>query len=200
VSPTTVTDPLVRIVAAARECFLQFGIHRTRMEDVAERAGMSRQHLYRLVASRTELLELALVARSDEIVAELDKATPSDPSDVAEALVDYLDRVIKLGRNDPEFIALADAVPRIRVNALLAGADSPVHAMASRSLAPLLTSARAKGLLRPDVDDDSIVTWIQGVVTLLTPQDHLGPAAQEQLIRNFVLPSVLRVDVHGGDA
>lgn len=184
---------LENIVTAARECFRQFGVHRTRMEDVAERAGMSRQHLYRLAESRTNLLELALIARSDEIVAELDAATPADPDDIPEAFVDYINRVVDLGRRDAEFVALADAVPRIRVNELLAGVDSPVHMMAARSLAPLLAAARARDLLRPDVDEESIVTWIQGVVTLLTPQEHLGDELQQQLIRNFIVPSVLRV-------
>jgi AcrR family transcriptional regulator len=161
------------------------------MEDVAERAGMSRQHLYRSVASRPELLELALLARVEEIVQELEAGTDPSPPDVAEAIVDYLRGVIDLGRHDDEFIALADAVPRLSLNALLTGESSPINAMAARSFVPLLDAARERGLLREHLDDDIIVTSIQGVVTFLTPQTDLPPERQDKLIRWFVVPGII---------
>jgi hypothetical protein len=51
------------VIAAARECFSRAGVEATRMEDVARRAGISRQHLYRFVSGRAELLELAFLER-----------------------------------------------------------------------------------------------------------------------------------------
>ena len=49
-------EELGPIVAAARACFARFGVSKTRMDDVAKRAGMPRPHLYEYVAGKDEPL------------------------------------------------------------------------------------------------------------------------------------------------
>jgi len=53
-------ETLDRILESARECFLRKGVRKTRIADIAEGAGMVRQTVYDWVASREELVDLAM--------------------------------------------------------------------------------------------------------------------------------------------
>src|SRR5436190_11773696 len=54
-----------RILDAAFESFRDFGLSRITMEDVASRAGLSRQSVYRYFPSKDSLI-VALVSREEE--------------------------------------------------------------------------------------------------------------------------------------
>ena len=178
------------IVAAAREAFARFGVHRTRMEDIAARAGIPRQYLYRYVSSKEQLIELAVLERcrefSDQVLAQARAAT----EDLDIALVKVIIVCIVAGREDEEFAYLAEALPRERLNLILSGAGSPMHEYVKRCLAPLLDRARDEGRLRADVSDDAMIEWLQGQMTWLTPRADLDEAAMGQLLRDFAVPSI----------
>ena len=111
---TNSTDPRVTrskalIVEAAMAEFLDQGYAATRLEDVAERAGISKRTIYNLYSGKEEVfrevLQLALdraasfatdvvatLGRSDEIASELNSAA----SQLAAAVVD--DRIVSLRR------------------------------------------------------------------------------------------------------
>jgi AcrR family transcriptional regulator len=180
------------LIAAARECFAAQGVDATRMEDIARRAGISRQYLYRFVSSRAELLELAVLERLEELGAELARQARLDADDVADAIVDQILIGIGLGRNDPEFVALAEYVPRARLNLLLTSGRSPLHRINSRVFGPLFARALGEGRLRTDVSADAIVEWLQGVMALFAGRSDLDDEAQRTMIRAFVLPGLIR--------
>jgi AcrR family transcriptional regulator len=179
-------------VAAARQCFAQLGVQRTRMEDVASGAGMSRQGLYRYVSGRDDLVELAIMARCSEFAATLIAGTPDHPSDVIETMVDLTLRMVTLARDDEEFSYLAEATPRVRLNLLLASANSPMHALVSSCFEPLLTQAEGERLLRTDATRREMTEWIQGLLTVLTPRIDQGASEQRRYIRQFGIRGLLR--------
>ena len=119
-------DPLTRIVAAARQLFADNGVSRTRLEDVSAAVGISRQYLYRFVSGRDGLIELALLARCRELGAQLEARAHLDADDVTAAVADQVVAGAMIAHDD-EFVLLAEAMPRDRLNALLTGADSPLH-------------------------------------------------------------------------
>src|SRR6516165_12705977 len=88
-------EALQPIVGAARECFASAGVQRTRMEDVARGAGLSRQAIYRYVSGRDDLVELAIVERCREFADELSAAIDAEPPDVIEAMIDLMLRLMK---------------------------------------------------------------------------------------------------------
>jgi AcrR family transcriptional regulator len=186
------TETLAPIVAAARQCFAQLGVQRTRMEDVASGAGMSRQGLYRYVSGRDDLVELAIMARCSEFAATLIAGTPDHPSDVIETMVDLTLRMVTLARDDEEFSYLAEATPRVRLNLLLASANSPMHALVSSCFEPLLTQAEGERLLRTDATRREMTEWIQGLLTVLTPRIDQGASEQRRYIRQFGIRGLLR--------
>lgn len=179
------------IVVAARECFAERGVAQTRMDDVAQRANVSRPHVYAFVSSRAELLELVALERLRELGAILQERARDLDGDIGEAIVDQIIETILRGRDDPEFTSLADAMPRFDINALLTSGASPLHAITASVFGPLLARALAEGRLRADVSIDAIVEWLQGVIALLSGRHDLANDDLRTMARRFVLPGLL---------
>lgn len=179
------------VVAAARECFAEAGIAGTRMDEVARRAGISRPHLYSFVSGREQLIELVALARLRELGRALEERARGLDSEIGEAIVDQVIATTRMGRDDPEFVALAEVMPRFELNELLTSGDSPIHEVNSRIFGPLLGRAMAEGRLRADVPLDAMIEWLQGVVALLAGRGDLDDDALSTMARRFVLPAIL---------
>lgn len=180
-------------VAAARRCFARDGVASTNMADVAREAGLSRPYLYKLFSSRLELIELAMLDRGREFSDELSSRAidAAATGDLRRALIDQLRFSVSLGRDDPEFVTLAAALPRERLNHLFTAADSPLRDFTWRTFEPLLTRAAADGVLRTDVSVAEIIDWLHGVVLMLAGRDDLDEAAERRLMASFVLRGIL---------
>jgi AcrR family transcriptional regulator len=181
-------------VAAARRCFWRDGVSETRMEDIAQEAGLSRQYLYRLVSGREELIEMAMIDRAREFTDDLAARAErlGSDGDLEESFIDQIVFAVSLGRDDPEFVRLAGALPRDRTNHALTSSDSPFHGYTARAFEPLFARALSEGRLRTDVSVDATVDWLQGVLALLAGRDDLDDAAERRLIREFILPGLLK--------
>jgi AcrR family transcriptional regulator len=185
-------DLLARIIASARQLFVENGVSRTRLEDVAAAVGISRQYLYRFVSGRDGLIELALLARSRELGAQLEARARVDAEDVTAAVVEQVVAGAMIA-HDTEFGVLAAAMPRDRLNALLTSATSPLHQINTRVFGPLFARAISDGLLRSDVSVDAMVTWLQGVMTMLAGRSDLDEASMHNVVDTFVVPSLFRL-------
>jgi AcrR family transcriptional regulator len=187
---TSNEEALARVVVAARKCFADRGVTRTRMDDVAEAAGMARQNVYRYVSGREELVELAILERvrefTEQLVADLDEST----GDLGTAITEHVIAAINVGREDPEFLYLTDALPRLRLNLLVGGTE--VHAFVRETMEPLMRRARVEGALRTDASEDEMIQWIQGVLTLLAPRIDLDAGTMRRMLERFLLPVLLK--------
>jgi AcrR family transcriptional regulator len=187
---TSNEEALARVVVAARKCFAERGVARTRMDDVAEAAGMARQNVYRYVSGREELVELAVIERLREFQEQLLSDLDESAGDLPSAIVDHILRSVRIGRDDAEFLYLTDALPRVELNLLVGSPE--VREIVRDSFEPLLRRARTEGALRTDASEDEMIEWLQGVLTLLTPRTDLDEAALERLIEKFTLPVLLK--------
>lgn len=59
------------IITAAIEIFSRYGVHRTRMGEVAERASVSRQTLYAIFKNKDELMAACMTKFVDDLLAQL---------------------------------------------------------------------------------------------------------------------------------
>ena len=182
-------DLLTRIIAAARRLFVENGVSRTRLEDVSAAVGISRQYLYRFVTGRDQLIELALLARCRELGAQLEARARVDADDVTAAVADQVVAGAMIA-HDAEFVRLAEAMPRDRLNALLTSASSPLHHINTQVFGPLFARAIGAGLLRTDVSVDAMVTWLQGVMTMLAGRGDLDEVSMHEVVDAFVVPSL----------
>jgi AcrR family transcriptional regulator len=189
---TTGRLPRDMVIEAARQCFTELGVAGTRMDDVARRAGLSRTHLYTFVTGRAQLVELAAAARLRELGMMLGQRGLQTGGDVSEAIVDLVVATVLVGRDDTEFVMLADAMPRFAVNRLLTSETSPVHQVTTVIFGPLLGRALSEGRLRTDVPSAAIVEWLQSVVALLAGRDDLTVDQMHTMATRFAVRGLFR--------
>ena len=73
------------MITAALECFLSFGVRKTSLTDVADRAGVSRATAYRAFGDKNGLVRAVAEAEVTRFLDELDKAVTWDAG-MADAL------------------------------------------------------------------------------------------------------------------
>lgn len=162
-----------RIEAAAADLFLERGIERVSIDDVAERVGCSRATVYRHVGGKPELVRIVTASAARDI-AERVAATVAPlrgPRRVVEAVLASLAAI----RAEPT------------LSAFLAGAgatgDQVVATPELRGIATALTGIAA---------DDDAAQWIVRVVLSLLTWPLPDAAAERRTVERFVGPLVMR--------
>ncbi|MFF2806226.1 TetR/AcrR family transcriptional regulator [Streptomyces sp. NPDC058000] len=89
-----------KILDAAREQFMTFGLRRSTVDDVAKRAGVSRVTVYRRVGNKDELVQRVLLREYRLFVAEVDAAVAGLPT-MEERMVEGFAAILRLIRGHP---------------------------------------------------------------------------------------------------
>lgn len=184
------SEPLARIVAAARVCFRERGVAKTRMGHIADHAGMARQTVYDFVANRDEIVDLAIEVRLAELGARIASTRLPARRDLGERFVDLFVLVVEVVGGDEEYAMLAGSLGEAHAFQFLAGPSS-LTPVAEAVFAPLFDEARRQGRLRADVSERLIVEWLQSMLATLAARDGLAPDYVRTLLRSFALPAIL---------
>jgi AcrR family transcriptional regulator len=155
-----------RIVRAALEVFVEKGYGGTRVQDIAERAGLTAGALYVHFPNRSKLLAEAIVLEGDRILASIiGQLSDLEPGDirVSEIMADQavggtsiIDRLLleafALAARDP------DALEQLR--STLDRFDDMILAQ--------VQLGRERGFVSPELDDETLVTflssWMLGLI------------------------------------
>lgn len=163
-----------RIVAVARELFLDVGYGGTTMDAVAARCGVSKKTLYRLFPAKTDLFG-AMVADHRRTMLALPRPDDDQPPAEALAAIFHLDMDEAENRERLAFIRLAtadaDRFPEIGEAITLEGAEP-----ARRLLADWLARQQEREVLRPFPPDAAarmLMDMIFGVLIKRFPGDTL---------------------------
>jgi AcrR family transcriptional regulator len=182
---------LRRIVAAAEDCFRQYGIHRTRMEDVAERVGLARPNLYRFVPSKDELINLVQVQHTVRMDEERRRRIPLK-GPVADILVESFVIGIELVKQDDPFLATSISMDaHVRRLAESEGSD---HVTPRPDYwYPIFDYGRSRGEIRPDLKNEEILHWIASQSVLFSERSELfgDEARRRWYTANFVISAIL---------
>ncbi|WP_083889216.1 TetR/AcrR family transcriptional regulator [Nocardia pneumoniae] len=178
-----------KLLESALSAFLDFGIKRTSMGEIARRAGISPATLYRRYESKNDLVEAVSVREAQRFVAAIDKRvqTVSGTEDqLVEIFVAFITAVAgnellrRLLRTEPDLI-----LPRLTTDA------APVLAVGRDYLAEKLRQLRETGGTH-DFDAD-LVAEIMARLALslaLTP-DGLIPVTDQDAAREFARRTLL---------
>ena len=163
-----VTTP-ARILDATYRALLDFGLTRLTVEDVAQRAGVSRQTVYRYFPSRDHLM-VALVSREEERFLDGVRAAFVEHADLATAVAESTRFVLQFAREHPLLDRLLEAdqvafLPYVTTRA------QPAIVRARETMLSLLME-RA-----PRADEELVRTVVDGttraiVSYMLTPSDR----------------------------
>jgi len=99
-----------RLLDAALAEFSAYGLRRTSMENVAERAGLARSTLYRRFSNKRELARAVALRQSRAHLVELVRAVEGLPT-VEDRLVEAFVRGISRARADGLLLRLLEAEP-----------------------------------------------------------------------------------------
>jgi AcrR family transcriptional regulator len=140
-----------QLLLAARDVFAAQGYHAAAMDDIAERAGVSKPVLYQHFPSKLELYRALLTTYADELVGRLEqaiKSTSDNQQRVHAAVSAYFDFVAGEGqsyrlvfesdlRSEPEAAAVVDGAMRRSIDlvAAVVTADAGLDAPRARMLA-----------------------------------------------------------------
>ncbi|MFQ6325974.1 MULTISPECIES: TetR/AcrR family transcriptional regulator [unclassified Nocardia] len=182
-----------RVLDAALLAFLDFGIKRTSMVEVARRCGLSLATLYRRFASKSDLIQAVGLRQArqfiDEVDATLQRQVDRDASaedQIVELFVAFLnglrgnkllDRLLK---TEPEIV-----LPYLTVK------GAPVIEMGRDYLAEFITRLQGEGKL-PDYDPEPLAEMIArtAVSLALTPQTVI-PLGDDVAARKFARDHVV---------
>lgn len=178
-----------QLLESALSAFLDFGIKRTSMGEIARRAGISPATLYRRFESKNDLVEAVGVRQAQEFIADID-ARVQDIADNEDQLVEIFvvfitalarnELLQRLLRTEPELI-----LPRLTIDA------GPVITVGRAYLADKL-----RGLQKLDSELDFDVDLVAEVMArlaqslALTP-DGLIPIGDEHAAREFARRTLL---------
>ncbi|MEO5873861.1 MAG: TetR/AcrR family transcriptional regulator [Streptosporangiaceae bacterium] len=153
-----------RILDAVEACLRRDGIRRTTVLGVAEEAGLSRAYVYRFFPDKATLVSAALIRRDEAFWAAADERVSTAATFagmVAEAVL--LSRQAPLGSLA---LSLAEAEPRAYAEVMGTFVHEVVPGL-SGFWVDQLTRARARGLLRPDLDIPAAAEWVIRVLVSL---------------------------------
>lgn len=186
--PDTATPE--RILESARQLFLERGVRRTRMSDIAEGAGVVRQTVYDWVSSRAEIVELAMAARVRELGVVV-KATPVDDDlPLREQVMQVLMTMVQLAASDPEVENLAQAMPERGAYLFMSGPSALTDVVVD-ILEPYFEKAAERGLLRDGLGTRAIAEWVQLVAGSVRYRVADEQAALQEKMEYFLLPAIL---------
>jgi len=182
-----------RILDAAYEQLLAFGLRRSSIEDIAKRAGLARVTVYRRFGSKDELVREVLLREGRRVFAEVDAAV-AGLTDAEDQLVAGFVAILRAARSHPLLQRLLTTEAEIAVPSLTTH-GAPVVALGREYLAGHLLTAQEQGRLGPaDVRAVAEVLVRLTLSFLLTPESVI-PLATDDDARAFahayVLPALL---------
>ena len=156
-------DTRGKILDAAFDAIAVFGIARLSLEDVARRAGLSRQTLYRYFRTKDDVVA-AVILREEEALLELVTAAATTHDDLREALEAAILATLVAAREHPLLGRLLETEPE-RVLPFLMSDQAPVLSAATPAVADLLverlpTITRARARRTADTITRLIVSWV----------------------------------------
>lgn len=158
-----------RILDAAFDAVADFGLSRLTMEDVAARAGLSRQTLYRYFPAKDDLLT-ALVLREEERFLDGVRAAFATEERLEEAIAEAVTFVLRYARRHPLLDRLLSTDPDALLPYLTTKAQ-PMIARAAEVLLPLLRE-------RAPNADPGLLRWTADASTRLLISYSIDPPAE----------------------
>jgi AcrR family transcriptional regulator len=164
-SPAEEDDARERLLAAADACYADKGLVRTRMSDIAERAGVHRSTVCYHFSNRDALLAAPLCEFL--LPPRRPLTMPADRRPISGSLVAACLRGTDIARSSPMMRSLIEERQALGVAYHAAERSELWRAKLADTLVRRLEAAAAAGEIRRDVPADTLARWIV--------QDQLQP-------------------------
>lgn len=174
-----------RILDAAAKCFRRFGVRRTRLEDIASAAGISRPLLYKIYGNRQALMEL-LIAREVEEIINDQAVYLQDCQGFSEAIIEGSVKGIVRSREAKLLTDLMANNTVLQMPDLVLDKTKPFNAIAMRIWGPVFELGRSTGELSKDLSDDDLFEWLMSVHYMFLLRNELDTDRIRRLMGLFL--------------
>lgn len=170
------------ILDKARELYLEFGLRRTSMDDVAKRAGMGRATLYRRYSDKGQLF-MAVISRDVQSNLDAIERAIQTSENYLEGLLDAFVLGVRLIDENPLLTRLLQTEPEDILPFLTRKFDGIL--MFSRGfIAERIAKGQKRGDIRRDLDGNLLAEMmIRMIQSLMLTPDGLIRAADEKSVR-----------------
>jgi len=184
-------DPVDVILAAARRCYLEFGIDATGMKEVADRAGLARSTVYRYFPGRDDLL-VATIKREMEQLNTHIRAKLRRYPEPADQMVEGLLIAVKEIPRRPLLRAVFASAEDSRARQAVWSSDVIVR-FGEELMDHVITPAREAGLLQERVRPEILVEWVYRLLLsfLTLPSNWIRSDAELRATLHALLVPVL---------
>lgn len=179
-----------RILRAAYDCFEQYGIAKTTIENIASRAKVSRPTVYKYYPSKDAILDEISVRETWKVNSEVRRRLVRS-DDFADFLADTLLLVVRLAN---ENIYIRRMVESIEFQQAVISPSSLMQQLQQTWWANLFEQAVARGDIATDLAIDEIIYWLaraQSMLMLQVASPMLDDAQQRRFIRRFIVQPLL---------
>ncbi|BBX17142.1 TetR family transcriptional regulator [Mycolicibacterium duvalii] len=189
--PTSDDEARERLLDAADACYAERGVARTRIDHIAQVAGVHRTTVYSYFPSKSAIISASFV-RSARSVLTAAKANFHTDEPFTEQLIKATLHGLQGTRNSPAMALLLRPGESAGLTMHAAMASEEWHALAGETLGPPLAQAVADGHVRADVPIEAILRWIWRVsFSLATEPGAPHDGGDEGVLRNFLIASVI---------
>ena len=179
-----------RILRAAYDCFEQYGIAKTTIENIASRAKVSRPTVYKYYPSKDAILDEISVRETWRVNSEVRRRLVRS-DDFADFLADTLLLVIRLAN---ENIYIRRMVESIEFQESVISPSSLMQQLQRTWWTNLFEQARARGEIAADLEIDEIIYWLaraQAMLMLQVASPQIDDAEKRRFIRRFIVQPLL---------
>ena len=180
--PVATEDVRERILDAAAECILEFGLTARLHAAIAQRAGLSRPTLYKHVGDQTAIVQAVLDREFAEFFGAVTPWLRSS-DDLAGRLLDAIVFIVEYGRHHELLQKALREHPELILPVLTTGAQplmTTIHEMFDEQLARALATASS------DLDPRVVADWIYRLIVSLVTTPSTVPTQAPADLRRYV--------------
>lgn len=184
------TSTQERILRAAYDCFEQYGIAKTTIENIAGKARVSRPTVYKYYASKEAILDEISVRETWRVNSEVRRRLVRSDK-FADFLTDTLLLVVRLANQN---IYIRRAVESIEFQESVIAPSSLMHQLQRTWWTNLFEQAVQRGEIASDLAIDEIIYWLtraQSMLMLQVTSPVLDDAQQRRFTRRFIVQPLL---------
>ena len=184
------TSTQERILRAAYDCFEQYGIGNTTIENIAAKAKVSRPTVYKYYASKEAILDEISVRETWRVNSEVRRRLVRSDK-FADFLTDTLLLVVRLAT---ENVYIRRTVESIEFQESVIAPSSLMQQLQRTWWTNLFEQAMQRGEIASDLAVDEIIYWLtraQSMLMLQVASPTLDDAQQRRFTRRFIVQPLL---------